>query len=253
MAEIQLHRNGGILTVIIANEPKYNAFTHAMTTALGGVLRDAEDDQSIRCVIVTGAGRKAFSSGHDLSELLVNRELAASEALNEPFYMPRLMTTPVIAAINGVAHAGGLILALSCDIRICEPAADFAAPGARIGLLPIGGQISRLPGLLPPGVAYEMLATARRVGADEAHRLGFVNHVSEPGQVMSMALATAKQIAANSPTVLAAIKKGLNLRAAEGEGAASQFEWEEGSRLQGGPDADEGVRAFLEKRAPNFQ
>ncbi|MDN5843958.1 MAG: enoyl-CoA hydratase/isomerase family protein [Alcaligenaceae bacterium] len=252
MAEIQLHRDGSVLIVTIANESKYNAFTHAMTSTLGSAFRDAEDDESIRCVIVTGAGRKAFSSGHDLSELLQNRELAANEALNEPFYMPQLMTKPVIAAVNGVAHAGGLILALSCDIRICEPAADFAAPGARIGLLPIGGQISRLPGLIPHGVAYEMLATARRVSADEAHRLGFVNHVAEPGQLMGMALATAKQIAANSPAVLAMIKKGLKLRAAEGERAASQFEWEEGGRLQCGPDADEGVRAFLEKRVPKF-
>lgn len=253
MAEIQSRRDGPVLVLTMANEPKHNALTHAMATALGSALQEADEDASVRCIILTGSGNKAFSSGHDLNELLDHRDLAASEALNEPLYLPRTMTTPTIAVVNGVAHAGGLILALSCDIRVCEPTADFAAPGARIGLLPIGGQISRLPGLLPHGIAYEMLATARRVSAQEAYQFGFVNRVSKPGRGMDDGLAIAKQISANSPAVLAAIKQGLSLRLAEGEAAAARFEWEQGRRMQSGADADEGLRAFLEKRTPNFQ
>jgi enoyl-CoA hydratase/carnithine racemase len=253
MAEIQSRRDGSLLIVTIANEAKRNAFTHAMTQALGAIFEDAETDPTVRCVLLTGAGDKAFSSGHDLSELLADRDHAADEALNAPFYRPRTMTTPTIAVVNGAAHAGGFILALSCDIRVCAANADFAAPGARIGLLPIGGQISRLPALVPLGFAYEMLATGRRVSAEEASRFGLVNHISLLGAQMEDGLGIGRQIAANSPSVIAAIKRGLNLRIAEGEAAATRFEWEEGGRMQSGPDADEGVRAFLEKRSPVFQ
>lgn len=253
MAEILSHRQGAILTLTIANEAKRNAFTHPMTAALGRAFETAENDPSVRCILLTGAGDKAFSSGHDLNELLVDRDHAADPVLNAPFYRPQTMTTPTIAVVNGAAHAGGFILALSCDIRVCAPHADFAAPGARIGLLPIGGQISRLPALAPFGFAYEMLATGRRVGAEEALRVGFANRVSAKGAAMADALEIAERIAASSPAVVAAIKRGLNIRIAEGEAAAARFEWDEGSRMQSAPDAEEGVRAFLEKRNPVFQ
>ncbi|OCW55953.1 enoyl-CoA hydratase/isomerase family protein [Hoeflea olei] len=253
MAEIHSRRDGSLLIVTIANEAKRNAFTHAMTQALGSVLEEAEADPEVRCVLLTGAGDKAFSSGHDLSELLSDRDHAADEALNAPFCRPRTMTTPTIAVVNGAAHAGGFILALSCDLRVCAETANFAAPGARIGLLPIGGQISRLPALVPFGFAYEMLATGRRVSAAEACRFGLVNLLSAPGCAMQDGLAIGRQIASNSPRVVAAIKRGLNLRIAEGEAAATRFEWAEGGRMQSEPDADEGVRAFLEKRSPVFQ
>jgi enoyl-CoA hydratase/carnithine racemase len=253
MATIHSNFDRGILLLTIDNEPRRNAFTHTMTASLGRIFDKAESDRVVRCVVVTGAGDRAFSSGHDLNELLIDRHHAADPALNEPFYKPRTMTTPTIAAINGHAHAGGLILALSCDIRVCEPHAEFAAPGARIGLLPIGGQISRLPCILPMGIAYEMLATGRRVSAEEALRHGFANHVSEPGKALEHAMDIARSIAANSSTVVASIKRGLEIYAREGAEAAARFEWEEGARLQGGPDADEGLRAFLEKRQPVFQ
>jgi len=253
VADIQSRRDGNILILTIDNEAKRNAFTHAMTLRLGELLDAAEADRAVRCVILTGAGDRAFSSGHDLNALLTDREHAADEKLNTPFFKPRLMTTPTIAAVNGAAHAGGFILALSCDMRICEPHADFCAPGARIGLLPIGGQLSWLPSLMPLGMAYDMLATARRVGAAEAARYGFVNRISESGRVLDAALETARLIAANSFDVVSSIKRGLVTYARDGSDAARRFEAEEGSRLQGGPDADEGMTAFLEKRLPRFQ
>lgn len=253
MAEIRVRREDGILILTIDNELKRNAFTHGMTTALGRLLDEAEEDRAVRCVILTGSGDKAFSSGHDLNELLIDRDHAAAPELNAPFYRPSSMTTPTIAAINGHALAGGLILALSCDIRVCAEGAGFAAPGAKIGLLPIGGQISRLPALLPPGIAYEMLATARRFSAEEGLRHGFVNRIVPGDDVLDAALELAREIAANSPAVVASIKRGLDTYLRRGVDAAEQFEWTEGGRLQGGPDAEEGVRAFLEKRSPVFQ
>ena len=253
MADIRSRRDGDILILTIDNEAKRNAFTHDMTVRLGELLDDAEADRSVRCVILTGAGDRAFSSGHDLNALLTDRDHAADEKLNEPFFKPRSMSTPTIAAVNGAAHAGGFILALSCDMRICEPHADFCAPGARIGLLPIGGQLSWLPSLVPLGVAYDMVAAARRVGAPEAARWGFVNRISEPGRVLETALETARLIAANSFDVVSSIKRGLAAFVREGVDAARHFEADEGRRLQTGPDADEGMKAFLEKRSPRFQ
>ncbi len=252
MADIHANRQDAVLVLTIDNQPRRNAFSHAMTAKLGRLLADAEADRSVRCVVVTGAGERAFSSGHDLNEMLADRDNASDEALNDPFVLPRRMRTPTIVAINGHAHAAGFILALACDIRVCEAHADFAAPGARIGLLPIGGQISWLSTLVPLGVAYEILATGRRVDATEALRIGLANHVVPTGEGLRKALEIAQSIAANSGTVIASIKAGLVLTALEGPSAAERYEWDEGRRLQGEPDADEGMKAFLEKRTPIF-
>lgn len=253
MPAIHSRRDGSILVLTIDNEAKRNAFTHGMTARLGELLNEAEADRSVRCVVVTGAGDRAFSSGHDLNEMLTHRDHAADETLNEPFFKPQRMTTPTIAVVNGAAHAGGFILALSCDMRVCEPHADFAAPGAKIGLLPIGGQISRLPSLVPLGIAYEILATARRVTAAEAAQFGLVNRISEPGRAMEVGIEIARLIAANSSEVVAGIKKGLGIFMHDGANAARRFEASEGRRLQSGADADEGMQAFLAKRSPRFQ
>jgi len=252
MSAIEREQRGSTLVLRIANEAKRNAFTHAMTAQLGEHLRRAEDDRGVRCVIITGAGNVAFSSGHDLREMLADREHASDAALNDPFVFPARMATPTIAAVNGFAYAAGFILPLNCDFRVCSENASFAAPGARIGLLPIGGQLSRLPQLMPWAIAHELLVTCREMEADEAHRLGFVSHITPVGGSLDAALKLADQIAANSSDVIASIKHGLNVLAQEGSAAAVEYEWREGGRLQNGPHAEEGMRAFLEKRKPIF-
>lgn len=252
MADIETEQHGPIRVLRIANEAKRNAFTHAMTQRLGELLGAAEADEAIRCVVITGAGDVAFSSGHDLREMLADREHASDPALNDPFLLPARMTTPTVAAINGYAYAAGFILALNCDIRVCSENATFAAPGARIGLLPIGGQLSRLPGLIPRPVAQELLLTCREMTAEEAHRLGFSARVAPRGEALAAALEIAGAIVANSSHVARAIKRGLETLSAGGPTAAAEFEWQEGRRLQDGPHASEGVKAFLEKRSPRF-
>jgi len=252
MATIEADRHGPIVTLTISNEAKRNAFTHAMTEALGERLHEAEADRSVRCVIITGAGDVAFSSGHDLREMLAARSGASDPKANDPFIAPARMTTPTIAAVNGYAFAVGFILALHCDLRVCAENASFAAPGARIGLLPVAGQISRLPGLLPRAVVHELLVTCREMKAQEAHRFGFASQVVPAGQSLQAAKALAGQIIANSGDVVAAIKNGLEILHERGAPAAAEFEWQDSRRLQAGPHADEGMRAFLEKRRPNF-
>jgi enoyl-CoA hydratase/carnithine racemase len=252
MAEIQAERFGAIQVLRIDNEAKRNAFTHDMTRQLGEELQRAEADPAIRCVIITGAGDVAFSSGHDLREMLADRAGASAADANDPFMMPARMMTPTIAAINGSAYAVGFILALNCDLRVGAENAVFAAPGARIGLLPIAGQISRLPALLPHSVAYDMLVTCREMRMEEAARLGFVATVTPRGDSLSEAMRIGERIAANSSHVIAEIKRGLETRLAQGMEEASRFEWAASRVLHAGPHAEEGIRAFLEKRRPNF-
>lgn len=253
MGTIEADRRDATLVLKIVNEAKRNAFTHTMTHDLGERLREAEADRAIRCVVITGAGDIAFSSGHDLREMLAARNSASDRTANDPFVLPARMSTPTIAAINGYAYAAGFILALNCDLRVCSENASFAAPGARIGLLPVAGQISRLPHLLPRPIAHELLITCREMKADEAHRLGFVNQVVPVGQCLDAAMALAARIAANSFDVVSAIKTGLEFMNDSDVGPAGEFEWQESRRLQAGPHAEEGVRAFLEKRQPNFK
>ena len=141
MAQIEVALEDNVLVLTLANEAKRNALSQAMSIEFGERLEAAERDPKVKCVVITGKGDVAFSSGHDLKEVLADREHASDPNLNAPFVMPQSMTTPTIAAVNGYAFAGGFILALSCDLRVCAENAAFAAPGARIGLLPIGGQL----------------------------------------------------------------------------------------------------------------
>lgn len=252
MATIQSSRDNGVQILTISNEARRNAFTHQMTHELGTLLQAAENDAAVKCIVITGAGDIAFSSGHDLREMLEDRDNASDPAANAPFLMPAKMATPTIAAINGYAFAAGFILSISCDLRICGENASFSAPGARIGLLPIGGQLSRLPMLMPRGIAHDMLISCREMKADEAHRIGFANRLVARGQALSAALDVANTIAANSSAVIKSIKAGLEILASDGANAAADFEWKVGRQLQSAPDADEGMRAFLEKRVPRF-
>jgi enoyl-CoA hydratase/carnithine racemase len=252
MPSIRHEQHGGITVLTIDNPPKRNAFTHDMTQALGRRLAEAEADPAVKCVVITGAGDLAFSSGHDLQEMLSQQEHASDAALNDPFVAPARMLKPTIAAINGYAFAAGFILALNCDFRVCAANASFAAPGARIGLLPIGGQLSRLPALLPRAVAHELLVTCREMKADEALRLGFASRVVPAGGALDAALALAADIARHSGGVVRAVKAGLEAELRGGTEAALAYEWRVGAELQQAPDATEGIRAFLDKRAPRF-
>lgn len=142
-------------------------------------IDEAESNPEVRVVIVTGAGNKAFSSGHDLDEPLekINKRPDTEQAFTRPMEMRK----PVIAAVNGHCHAVGLILALSCDIRLASENAMFASPGARLGMLPEGGQIARLPQLISQSRAMELMFTAKPVSAVRAYEWGMLNRVVSKG------------------------------------------------------------------------
>ncbi len=141
---IDRHDEGPVRVLTIANEAKRNAFGGDMATLLYRLLAEADADPTVRAIVVTGAGTTSFSSGHDLAEVLENPETAGDPVANAAFTLPPLLGTPVIGAVNGNAYAAGFILALNCDLRIAGSNARFCAVGARIGLVPVGGQLSRL-------------------------------------------------------------------------------------------------------------
>ncbi|MGE4368773.1 MAG: enoyl-CoA hydratase/isomerase family protein [Burkholderiaceae bacterium] len=249
--EIQSETLGAVRILTIANERIHNAFGEGMAQTLLDEFNAAENDPAIRVVIVTGAGNTAFSTGHDLKEIESGAYLESG--LGEaPFLRPLTMSKPVIAAVNGHCYAAAFILALSCDIRVASENAEFGSPGARLGMLPEGGQLSRLPALLPRSIAMEMMVTADPLKAHDAWRLGFISRVVPTGGVRQAALDIAARIAANAPAVIASIKKGLQESDPVDYHAAETYEFREARRLEEGVDAKEGVRAFFEKRAPVF-
>ncbi len=252
MASIEVETRGPIRLAVIDNQPTRNAFTSEMALELSAAFDEAEADPTVRCVVVTGAGDQAFSSGHDLGEVLAHPENASDPVKNAAFVRPTTMTTPVLAAVNGAAYAAGFILALSCDLRIAAGNAAFGASGARIGLLPVGGQLSRLVALASYSVAFELTATAAPMPAERAYQVGLASRLTAPGRALDAALEMAETIAANSPAVVRSVKAGLRRTLHEGLDAGLRFEQEQAAVLRALPDGVEGVQAFLARRPPVY-
>ncbi|MDA3624591.1 enoyl-CoA hydratase/isomerase family protein [Saccharopolyspora sp. WRP15-2] len=246
---IRVSDEGAIRVLTIDNPGKRNAFTGPMTTTLLHELDRADADPAVRAIVVTGTGG-CFSSGHDLQEVLDNPETAGDPVANAAFARPSEILTPVIGAIDGPAYAAGFILALNCDLRVAAPGARFCGVGAAIGLVPVGGQLSRLLDLVGYPVAYRWLATAAPFDAEEASRHGFVTEVHD--DALEGALALAEAIAAVSPAVVAAVKAGLRHSVRHGTDAGRAAEPQLAALVQSLPDGDEGVRSFLERRPPTY-
>jgi enoyl-CoA hydratase/carnithine racemase len=216
-------RLGAVTVITLDDRHTLNALTTAMARTLARFLRAADADQGVRCVVITGANG-AFTSGHNLHELRANPEAAYDEVANDAFSLPRLMAKPVVAAIDGATYGGGLILALASDIRIAAPACKLCASGSRLGLLPVGGQISWLPHMIGSAVAAEMLMTGEPVDAETAHRTGLVSRVVPASGLRDAAVDLAGRIAANSQSVVASVKRGVRISLRDGVSAAEAFE-----------------------------
>jgi enoyl-CoA hydratase/carnithine racemase len=248
MAEIKREKIGAIVVLTVSNEAKRNAFTKDMEESFSTLMRAAEVDENVRCIVVTGAGDIAFSSGHDFNEV----SLADDGDGEKAFRLPTEIGKPVIAAINGHCWAAGLILAMSCDLRIASENATFGSPGAKLGMLPVGGQLGRLPRMFSHARAVEMLLTGEPMGAEEAHRLGFVSRLVPRGEALNAALDLASLVSRAAPEVTRSIKRGVIVGERFGVHAAEEFEIHASRQLKSLPAASEGVAAFLEKRPPNF-
>lgn len=241
---------GAVRVLTIDNPAKRNAFAGRMAPDLLAELDRADADPAVRAIVVTGTGG-CFSSGHDLQEVLDDPSTAGDPEANAAFTRPADLGTPVIAAVDGPAYAAGFILALNCDLRVASADARFCAVGAAIGLVPVGGQLSRLLDVVGYPVAFGWLATAAPFGADEALRHGFVHRVAD-GPALEPALALAGEIAKVSPAVVAAVKAGLRTTLAHGPDAGQAAEPLLAALVRELPDGDEGVRSFLERRPPEY-
>ena len=220
------------------------------------------DDDSLWVAVLTGAGEKSFCAGADLRRVgKYYAELTPAERRRRAEVEPGFggitrnldIFKPIIAAINGHCLAGGLELALACDVRIASPNATFGLPEVRWGVVPGGGGTQRLTRTVPLGLAMEMLITGRTIDADTALRVGLINRVVQAAELLDEALETAATICENGPLAVRAAKeaalRGLNLPLVDGL-RIEQFLAEP---VRQSEDAREGVRAFADKRSPEFK
>ncbi len=252
MAEIEYSVDGHIARLTVNRPAKMNAMTDAMYAVIGEAVQSAESDTNVRAVIVTGAGDKAFSAGHDLAELADrDGDQGWQPWRGKRFDQGLQCSKPLIAAVNGYCLAGGLELALFCDIRVATPTAQFGSPEVTRGILHGYGAL-RLPDLVGLSHALEMLTTGEYMDAETALRTGLVSHVVPESELIPTAESIANSIAANAPIAVRLIKE-LAYRGRELPLADGLRLYQEYARVaNASDDAHEGTRAFVEKRDANF-
>ena len=245
------------IAYITFNRPKVlNALNRKTIEELREVLLDARGDASVRVLILTGAGEKAFVAGADIGELAQQTPVNGKEFSlfgQGVFHLLETMGKPSICALNGFALGGGCELALTCTMRIASRTAKLGQPEVKLGILPGYGGSQRLARLCGKGAAHELCLTGEMITAEEAWRIGLVNHVYEPAELLPAAEALAKKIIANAPLAvkftMEAIERGMDMPLEEGLfleatlfGVACATE-----------DMREGTKAFLEKRPAQFR
>lgn len=250
---ILVSRDGFVGTITINRPEKLNAMTPEMAAALVAAVSEFNADDDIRCVILTGAGERAFSAGSDIRTL--DDYDTAWNFRNRPDYCDaiRALLKPSIAAVNGYAFGGGLETAMACDIRIAAENASFAAPEIKLGWIGGGGMAVNLAHAIGPSNAALMVMTGDPIDAATAERWGLVSRVVPQAALMTEAMKIAQAIAARAP--IAAETAKLNLRAAWELSIANAIAYERDLQAIcfATEDAKEGRAAFKEKRSPVFK
>ena len=246
---ILMRREPPLGWVTINRPDARNALNAAMWRALAEAVATLSDDADIRVILLTGAGDKSFIAGQDIAELQAQ---AAQPELSEANLRASLAglqaitraPQPIIAAINGTCFGGGVLLAATCDLRLCAASARFAIPVVKLGVAyPYDEGVLPLIELIGKAHAADLLLTGRVITSDEAYRMGFVNRVFADESFIAEATAYALQLAQGAPLTMAAHKRALQ----KDDGARSAI-----SRCYESEDFQEGLRAFLAKRAPRF-
>ncbi len=249
--ELRVHEHGPHVVIItIDHQLRRNAMTRAMMAELAGLWESLERGPC-RCIVLTGAGDRAFTSGADVSGDL-SADPAIARMVADALLKNRPYAKPIVAAVNGDCVAGGLELLLSTDIRAAAPHARFGLPEVRWSIYPFGGATVKLVQQIGYVHAMELLLTAKLVDATEAARIGLVNRVVPAESLMAWALETAETIAANSPTAVQAVKQQISTTIAAHAQSREALDQELGDRVRKSHHFHEGVRAFLEKRNPNY-
>lgn len=246
-----------VLRVTIDREEASNAFNTRCGHELFAIFHPLELERTrFRCVVLTGAGTKAFCAGGDLKErkLLSEHEWMLQHELFERTFRHVLnCPVPVIAAVNGAAYGGGLELLLQCDFAYASRTARFALSEVSLGIMPGGGGTQTLPRVVGERRAKELILAAKPFTAEEAHAWGVVNEICEPDELMPKTLAIAQRIAGNAPLSVRQAKHAIHHGLQTDINTAMLFEIEAYQRMVKSEDRVEGVRAFNEKRKPVFK
>ena len=248
-------QQGSVYVITINRPDKLNALNKETIQEIGAAVKDAVAAESARVIIITGSGTKAFVAGADISEFSNYGEEEGAKLAKEGqevFDTIEQCPKPVIAAVNGFALGGGCELAMSCHLRIASTQAKFGQPEVRLGLIPGYGGTQRLPILIGRTKALELLMTADMIDAEGALKLGLVNYVTEPGDLISKSLEVAGKIALQAPLAVTGIIRCVNaLYNSEADGYNAEIR--EFGKCFITEDFKEGTAAFLEKRKAAFK
>jgi enoyl-CoA hydratase/carnithine racemase len=252
---VLVRRDGHVAEIVLDRAEAHNALSTAMAAALAAACRDVADDRDVRAVVLSASGEKAFCVGADLKERngfddadLMRQRPVFRAAFGGVMDLPQ----PSVAAVFGYALGGGCEFALACDLIVAEETATFGLPEVTVGVVPGGGGTQTLVRRVGWARAADLILTGRRVDAKEAYDLGVVNRVVAPGTAREEAFALARTIAKNSPVGTRAAKRALRLGAGVDLAAGLDVEDAAWRSVTFSGDRREGVRAFNEKRPPEW-
>ena len=253
---IKVERDDELAVVTIDRQDKLNALNAEVVGEIGEAFEGLRNDDSVRAVILTGAGQKAFVAGADIGELATMDSMtgvAVSRAGQEVFRAIEMFPKPVIAAVGGYALGGGCELALACHLRVASEKARFGLPEVGLGIIPGYGGTIRLARLVGLGRAIELTLTGDMVGAEQALTIGLVSVVAEPDELMDEAKALARKITKNGPVAVRLALESMYRAVDTATEDALGFESSAFGLLASTGDMKEGMQAFLEKRKADFK